>query len=129
MILYLLTCLVFFLVDMVWLGLVSRSFYRRHLGPLLLEKPNWLAGVVFYLLFVVGVMIFAVLPAVDADEARQAMLYGALFGFFTYATYDLTNLATLKGWPLVIVFVDITWGIVLSTTVATASYFIASRLF
>lgn len=122
--LYISTCLVFFVVDMVWLGIVSRSFYRSQLGHLLLEKPNWAAAIIFYMLFVVGILIFAVLPAVDAGEVQKAIIYGALFGFFTYATYDLTNFATLKDWPFTIVVVDIVWGIVLSGTVATASYFI-----
>ena len=122
---YFLTCLAFFLVDMIWLGLVARGFYRSQLGHLLLDKPNWAAAIIFYLLFVVGILIFAVLPAVDDGEVQKAIVFGALFGFFTYATYDLTNYSTLKDWPLIIVVVDIVWGIVLSTTVATAGYFIA----
>jgi uncharacterized membrane protein len=124
-ILYFLTCLVFFLVDIIWLGLVARGFYRSQLGSLLLAKPNWAAAIIFYLLFVVGILIFAVLPAVDDGEVQKAIVFGALFGFFTYATYDLTNYSTLKDWPFVIVVVDIIWGVVLSTTVATSSYFIA----
>lgn len=122
--LYFLTCLVFFMVDIVWLGVVARGFYRSQLGSLLLERPNWAAAIIFYLLFVVGILIFAVLPAVDDGEVQKAIIYGALFGFFTYATYDLTNYSTLKDWPLIIVVVDIVWGVVLSTTVATAGYYI-----
>lgn len=112
------------MIDIVWLGLVARGFYRSQIGSLLLEKPNWAAAIIFYLLFVVGILIFAVLPAVDDGEVQKAIIYGALFGFFTYATYDLTNYSTLKDWPFTIVVVDITWGIVLSGTVATASYYI-----
>jgi uncharacterized membrane protein len=128
LVLYLLTCVVFFVVDIVWLGAVAKDFYRRQLGDKLLEKPNWVAAVIFYLLFVLGAMLFVVLPAVEADSLRRAILFGGLFGFFTYATYDLTNLATLRGWPTRLVIVDIAWGVVLSTIVSTSSFLIAGLL-
>lgn len=121
---YLLTSLVFFAIDMVWLGLIAKGLYQRMLGPLLAEQVNWTAALVFYFLFIGGIFIFAILPAVEKESWRHALLYGALFGFFTYATYDLTNLATLKNWPLPLVFVDIAWGMVLTGSVAIAGYFI-----
>ncbi|MGK7312481.1 MAG: DUF2177 family protein [Candidatus Longimicrobiales bacterium M2_2A_002] len=124
---YLLTALVFFAIDLVWLGLVARGLYQRYLGHLL-GDVNWGAALIFYLLFIVGIFIFAIMPAVDRESAGRALLMGALFGFFTYATYDLTNLATLEGWPLGIVFIDIAWGIVLTGTVALAGYHIMSWL-
>ncbi len=121
---YILTVPVFFLIDMVWLGVVARGFYQNQLAHLL-GPVNWPAAIIFYLLFIVGIIIFAVMPAVESSSLTKAIVLGALFGFFTYATYDLTNLATLKDWPLMVVFVDIAWGAVLSGSVATLSFLIA----
>lgn len=119
---YLLTAAVFFAVDLLWLGVVARGLYRRHLGHLMAEQVNWTAAIVFYLLFIVGILIFAVLPAVERESVGRAALMGALFGFFTYATYELTNLAVLEGWPMGIVFVDIAWGATLTAIVSVAGY-------
>jgi uncharacterized membrane protein len=121
---YLLTTLVFFAIDMLWLGFIAKGMYNRHLGHLLSEQVNWAAAIIFYLLFIVGIFIFAILPAVEKESWRHALLYGALFGFFTYATYDFTNLATLKNWPVQILIPDLIWGMVLTASVATAGYFI-----
>lgn len=120
--------LVFFVIDMIWLGVVAKGFYRQYLEELLLDKFNWGAAFAFYFLFLVGLLIFAVLPGVEKNSLSYTALMGGLFGFFCYATYDLTNWATLKNWPWQIVFVDMLWGFVLSATVATAGFFIA-RLF
>ncbi|MDZ4704558.1 MAG: DUF2177 family protein [Saprospiraceae bacterium] len=119
---YLLTAIVFFAIDLVWLGVVAKGLYNKYLGNFLSDQVNWTAAIIFYLLFIVGIFIFAILPAVDKASLGKAILMGALFGFFTYATYDLTNLATLKGWPLTIVFIDIAWGSVLTGTVSAAGY-------
>lgn len=121
---YLLTTLVFFAIDIVWLGLVAKGIYAKYLGSFLAPNVNWTAAIIFYLLFIIGIFVFAILPAVEKGSLQTAVIYGALFGFFTYATYDLTNLATLKDWPLPIVFIDIAWGIVLTATVSAAGYFI-----
>jgi uncharacterized membrane protein len=121
---YLLTAIVFFAIDMVWLGFLAKGLYNRMLGPMLAEQVNWTAALVFYFLFIGGIFIFAILPAVEKESWSHALLYGALFGFFTYATYDLTNLATLKNWPVQLVFIDIAWGIILTGSVALAGYFI-----
>ncbi|MCU0348777.1 MAG: DUF2177 family protein, partial [Saprospiraceae bacterium] len=107
---YALTFLVFFIIDMAWLGLIAKDLYKKYLGGFLSDQVNWTAAIVFYLLFIVGVFIFAILPSVEKNSLVSAITLGALFGFFTYATYDLTNLATLKGWPIPIVFIDIVWG-------------------
>lgn len=122
---YLLTTVVFFAIDMLWLGLIAKNLYQNLLKNFLTSQVNWLAAIVFYLLFIVGILIFAVYPAINKDSVVTAMLLGALFGFFTYATYDLTNLATLKDWPIKIVFIDITWGAFLTATVSTAGFYIA----
>lgn len=119
---YVATAISFLALDFVWLGFVAKSFYREEIGPLLLEKFNMAAAVGFYLIFVVGIVIFAVLPAVQAGSWKTALFYGALFGFFTYATYDMTNLATLKGWSPIVTIVDIAWGTALTGVAAVVGY-------
>ncbi|KAA3632583.1 MAG: DUF2177 family protein [Bacteroidetes bacterium] len=121
---YLLTAIVFFAVDILWLGFLAKDLYNKYLGDLMADKVNWTAAIIFYLIFIIGISVFAIYPAVDKNSVGQAILLGALFGFFTYATYDLTNLATLKGWPLNIVLIDITWGVVLTAIVSTAGFYI-----
>jgi uncharacterized membrane protein len=124
--LYLCTLLAFFAIDMVWLGLVARGFYRKHLGHLLRPDPSWTAAIVFYLLFVAGLLVFVVVPSLQAGSARKVLILGALFGLITYATYDLTNLATVKDWPLSVTAVDMLWGGVLATSVSYLG-FLAGR--
>ena len=126
--LYALTVPVFFIIDLIWLGVVAKGFYQKNLKYILSPNVNWTAAIIFYLMYIAGILIFAVLPGVAKDSVRHAALWGALFGFFTYATYDLTNLALLKDWPLNIVVVDILWGVVLCTVVATLSFYIARWL-
>ena len=121
---YLLTSVVFFAVDMLWLGFIAKDLYRKYLGSFLSSQVNWTAAIVFYLLFIVGISIFAIYPSVQKDSIFSAVLLGALFGMFTYATYDLTNLATLKDWPIQIVFIDIAWGAFLTAVVSAAGFYI-----
>ncbi len=111
-------------LDAIWLSVVANKFYKANIGPLLLEKPNMVAAVVFYVIYVVGVVVFAIAPATDW---KHAALLGALFGFVAYATYDLTNLATLKGFPLKVVIVDMIWGTVLTAVVASVAYWLVNR--
>jgi len=120
--LYALTVPVFFVIDMLWLGVFAKGFYRRQLNFILSPQVNWAAAVVFYLMYIVGILFFAVRPAVSNNSWAQAAALGALFGFFTYATYDLTNLATIKNWPLVMVVVDILWGVCLCALVSLISF-------
>jgi uncharacterized membrane protein len=120
--LYLITVPVFFAVDLLWLGVLARDFYRSNLGHLLSPTVNWPAALVFYLLFIAGILYFAVVPALDEGALGRAVRNGLLFGFFTYMTYELTNLATLPSWPIKVVLVDIAWGMALSATVAATSY-------
>ena len=126
--LYGLTVPLFFVIDIIWLGVVAKSFYQKNLKYILSPNVNWTAAIIFYLIYIAGILIFAVLPAVAKDSLRHAAVWGALFGFFTYATYDLTNLALLKDWPIIIVIVDILWGVVLCSAVATLSFFVAKRM-
>jgi uncharacterized membrane protein len=120
-VLYLITLAVFYAVDMVWLGLVAKTFYRKHLGFLMGPKVVWPAAILFYLLFIAGLLVFAVRPALAAGAPVRALVLGAFLGLVSYATYDLTNLATLKDWPLLVAVVDLVWGTVLGGTVSWLS--------
>ncbi|MEO6513113.1 MAG: DUF2177 family protein [Candidatus Saccharimonadales bacterium] len=123
--LYLIAALIFTAIDFVWLRFVARSMYQKYLSELLAPKPNLLAAVVFYVLFLVGMLVFVIVPAHDHHTVLWATGYGALFGFFTYLTYDLTNLATLKNWPLRLSLIDIVWGSALSAAVAGLTVLVA----
>jgi uncharacterized membrane protein len=120
--LYFVTLAAFFAIDMAWLGFVARTFYRKYLGFLMAPSPNWLAAIIFYLLFIVGILVFVVLPGLEENSLKTTLLRAALFGLITYATYDLTNLATLKDWPVLITIVDIAWGTILSVAVSFISF-------
>lgn len=115
---YLATLLFFAVVDTLWLGVVARDYYRDAIGDLLARDFNLWAVFAFYLVYCIGILIFAVLPALRADSLLTALLYGALLGFFCYATYDLTNMATLRDWPIGMSFVDMAWGSALTATAA-----------
>jgi uncharacterized membrane protein len=117
----------FLVLDFAWLGLIARGFYRSQLGHLLSPDVRWLPAILFYLLFVTAVVVFAVMPAVERGSLARALLLGGFFGVVAYATYDLTNLATLKGFPTLVAVVDMTWGFVLTATVAAVGYLFASR--
>ncbi|MDZ7647162.1 MAG: DUF2177 family protein [Cytophagales bacterium] len=125
--LYAIALPVFFAIDMLWLGFVARTFYKNQIGFLMKPDVNWAAAIVFYLLFLVGLVIFVIGPAVEKKDWIHALLAGALFGLITYATYDLTNLATLKDWPLTVVWVDMLWGTFLASSVSTITYLIAIK--
>lgn len=116
--LYLITLAIFFAIDMVWLGVVAKGFYRKHLGFLMAPKVVWPAAILFYLLFIAGLVVFAIRPGLAAGGPGKALLLGAFLGLISYATYDLTNMATVKDWPLVVTIVDLIWGTVLGGLVA-----------
>ncbi len=126
--LYFATLIAFLAIDMVWLGLVASTFYRNYLGFLLKPSTNWIAALLFYLLFILGILVFVVVPGLRENSLKATLLRAALFGLVTYATYDLTNLATLKNWPVVISMVDMTWGIVLSVLVSFIGYKVGKKL-
>lgn len=128
LILYGLALLVFLAFDAVWLGLVAPGFYQRHLGFLLRDQPNWLAAGLFYPLFVGGLLVFVIRPARQAGSAAMALRLGAFFGLVTYATYDLTNMATVAGWPWLVTGVDLAWGALLSAVVSLVVFRLARRL-
>jgi len=126
---YVATAVVFLVVDLVWLTQIARQFYASMLGDLLLEQPNVGIAVGFYLVYVLGIIIFAVAPALKTGELQTALIYGCLFGFFAYATYDLTNLATLKGWPVMMAVVDIAWGTTVTGISAVSGFLITRTVF
>ena len=126
--LFLIALPVFFVIDIVWLGLVAKKFYREQIGLLMKPDINWFAAIIFYLLFITGLVIFVILPAVEKHSWIHSILFGALFGLITYATYDLTNLATLKDWPLLVTVVDLIWGTVLAASISGITYYIAGKI-
>lgn len=126
--LYAIAVVVFFIIDLTWLGVVARSFYQAQLGHLLRTNVNWAAAIVFYAIFVVGIIVLAVWPAVDRQSLGHAVFLGALLGLVTYAAYDLTNLATLDGFPFKVVVVDMVWGTVLCAAVSGITYLASTRV-
>jgi uncharacterized membrane protein len=125
---YAITLVIFFAIDLVWLAVVAKNFYRQHIGHLLSADVNWPAALLFYAIYIGGIVLFAVKPAFEAGGAARALGYGAAFGFVAYATYDLTNQATMKDWPVLVTVVDLAWGTLLTGTVAFLSYHASSRL-
>ena len=125
---YLSTLAVFLLCDMAWLGTMASRLYRPTLGDIMLDSPNLPAATAFYLIYPVGLVIFAVLPALKSESLGQAALSGALLGFFSYMTYDLTNQATLRNWTTQLSLVDIGWGTLLGGISAAAAFWITAKL-
>lgn len=118
----LVSALIFSLIDFVWLGFIAKKLYQKYIGFLLRDKPDMVAAVVFYALYIIGLNVFVIAPATNANHpVAFAAGYGALYGLFTYATYDLTNQATVKGWPLKITLIDLTWGMAISAVTAAAT--------
>lgn len=127
--LYLLAVPVFLAIDFVWLSTMSKSFYQKKIGFLLSKNPNYIAAFIFYLLFAAGIVFFVVMPAIEKKSLLYALGAGALFGLISYATYDLTNLATVKDWPLDLTIIDLIWGSFVSAATSVAVYFISSKIF
>jgi len=116
---FLINFLFLLVFDGMWLGVVAKNFYKKWIGHLMADSPNWLAGGLFYPLYVLGLTVFVVLPAVkNQNSLFSVFLLGALFGLVAYGTYDLTNQATLKNWPLIVTLVDLTWGAMLSGSIS-----------
>jgi uncharacterized membrane protein len=116
------TFISFMIIDLLWLGVIARSFYRAQIGFLMKGRVNWIAAVLFYVLYIVGLLFFVIHPALAKTSWRDALLVGLFYGFVTYMTYDLTNLATLRDWPLLLTVVDILWGTVLCGATSISSY-------
>ena len=125
---YAITLVIFFAIDLVWLGVVAKTFYRQHIGHLMSSDVNWGAAVLSYAVYIAGIVFFAIKPALEAGSAMRALTYGAFFGFVAYATYDLTNQATMRDWPLIVTVVDLAWGSILAATVAYLAYQVSIRI-
>lgn len=117
----------FFAIDMLWLGVIAKKLYREKLGFILADEVNWAAALIFYFIYIAGILFFAVYPALRTLNWQTALLNDALFGFMCYATYDLTNMATIAKWPLQIVLIDVVWGTVLTGSVSILTYLAATR--
>jgi uncharacterized membrane protein len=126
--LYFLTLVIFLGLDSAWLGLVAPRFYQSQIGHLMAATPNLLAAGIFYLLFIALLVYFVVGPALRAGTIQNAALRGALFGLVTYATYDLTNLATLRDWPLLVTVVDLIWGTSLTAATSLISTWLGRKI-
>lgn len=124
---YVVALLTFFLADMAWLGTMAPRFYRPTLGDIAVSGVNLPPAIVFYALYPVGLLIFATIPALKSGSVTTAVVLGALFGFFTYATYDLTNQATLRNWTLQLTLVDVAWGIILAAITSAVTFWVVSR--
>ncbi|MBN2268112.1 MAG: DUF2177 family protein [Acholeplasmataceae bacterium] len=119
----------FLIIDLIWLGVIAKNLYQNQIGSLLKTDTNWTAAIIFYLLFIGGLVFFAIQPSITSETLWKAMLYGALFGFITYATYDLTNLATLEGWPIKITIIDLMWGSFLGASTSSLTYVLYHTIF
>ncbi len=127
--LFIISFVIFFAIDLIWLGVIAKNLYQKYIGKLLKKDVNWVAAIVFYLLFIAGLVLFVLIPGVDKNSLSHVMIYGVLFGFITYATYDLTNLATLKDWPKEITLIDLAWGTFLGFSTSTISYLLFQLIF
>jgi len=127
--LYGLAFVVFFAIDLFWLGVVAKNLYQKQIGHLLKADVNWVAAIVFYLLFIAGLVFFVLLPNAVDSNVWKVIFTGAVFGFITYATYDLTNLATLKDWPIQITLIDLTWGTFLGASTSGIAYILYNLIF
>jgi len=119
---------IFFAIDMLWLGFFAKNFYKEKLGFIFTGEINWAAAVIFYLIYIGGILFFAVLPALREQNWTMALINGAVLGGLCYATYDLTNMATIKQWPLIVVVVDIIWGIVLTGGISILTYLVGTKI-
>lgn len=122
---YIISLAVFLVIDGLWLAVIAKSFYSKHLGYLMADKVNFFAAGIFYIIFMVGVLVFVINPAITGNWSWiKIVSLGALFGLVAYATYDLTNQAVVKDWPLIVTVVDMAWGAFLSASVSTVSVYL-----
>ena len=126
--LYLVTLPIFILFDLFWLGLVAKNFYQEQVGFLMRSDVNWIAAIVFYLVFVVGLVLFVIYPAQEKGSLVYALVFGAVFGLVTYGSFDLTSLALIKGWPVLVTVIDMLWGMFIAASVSVISCFISSKI-
>lgn len=122
--LYLVSLIIFFAIDLVWLGVIAKNFYREQIGFIMSKDVQWSAAILFYCLYIAGLVFFAVMPALNEGSWSAALFSGGFFGLVCYATYDLTNLATLEGWPVKMVVYDLLWGTFISALTTLMTFWI-----
>lgn len=127
--LYLVVLITFFVIDMIWIGVIAKKFYKVQLGSMMAKKINWFAAIGFYLLYIVGLLFFVIMPAIDQGSWFYALWTGAFFGLICYATYDLSNLATLEGWPKAVTAVDMVWGSSFSAILSVVGFLYGQTIF
>lgn len=127
-VLFAVTFVTLIVIDMVWIGIIAMPFYRQELGNLLADNINWPAALLFYAFYAIALLVFVIKPALAKASLKHALVYGVMLGFTAYMTYDLTNLATTRDWPLSITIVDLLWGTVLTASVSGVMYAIARKL-
>ncbi|MGL5977913.1 MAG: DUF2177 family protein [Erysipelotrichaceae bacterium] len=120
--LYGIAFVVFFIIDILWLAVFAKGFYQKQLGFLMRANVAWFAAIAFYLIYIFALVALILIPAVQQEQGYQWIWRAALFGFVCYATYDLTNLATIKDWPILVTVVDLVWGTLVSVLVGVATY-------
>lgn len=118
---------IFLVIDMIWLTLLAKDFYSKQIGFLMTKNPNLLAALIFYFLFIVGLALFVIMPSLEKKQLLQALFMGAFFGLVTYSTYDLTNLATVKNWPILVTVIDLIWGTFVSASVSVITYLLIQK--
>ena len=121
---FLIAFAVFLGIDMLWLTVIAQKFYKAQIGHLMADKARLLPAAIFYVLFIAAMAYFVIAPALEHQNLTRLILSAAIFGLVTYATYDLTNMATLKDWPPLVTVVDIAWGTFLSLAVSLITYLI-----
>ena len=124
---YLISTGIFLCIDAIWLGFIARGIYAKYLGYIMAKNIVWWAAGVFYLIFMAGLLFFVIEPSVRTQSIRYALAAGAFFGFVAYATYDLTNLATIEGWPLFVTVIDLIWGAFVASSTSVLSYMLINR--
>lgn len=125
--LYIIALIIFLIIDGIWLGFIGKNYYQEHIGFLMKTNINWVSALIFYLIFIVGLVVFVIQPGIEGKSISKLLITGSLFGLVTYSTYDLTNLATIKDWPLNVTIIDLIWGTFVSTAVSFSTFLIANK--
>lgn len=126
---FIIAFIIFLAIDFLWLGVLSKKLYENEIGHLMKKDFNFIAAFIFYIIFIIGLTVFIIVPNIESESILKLILLAALFGLVTYSTYDLTNYATLEGFPLKIVFIDLLWGVSISTVTSLLTFVIYNWIF
>jgi uncharacterized membrane protein len=129
LIIYTITASTFFLIDLLWIGVIAKGFYAKYIGSMMSDQVNWVAALIFYLIYIGGIVLFVLIPALkNGSGVLHVMVMGGLLGLFAYSTFDLTALALFKDWPFVVAIVDMVWGTLLTAGTAAATLWIIQNV-